>query len=355
MQFSHITVAADLYGCPNRCRHCWLGHSPNGRPDNAEKLLTRISSAFRPFTRTFEIDWWYREPDYPDNYRELWELTTSLSDAKTPHFELASVWRLVRDEGYAKWLAGLGVEAVQLTLFGGEETTDRYTGRRGAYREILEAAEILLAHGIAPRIQTFVNRETLPELPFLEKLLEELALEERCAAIGRPFRYFMHTGSCDGAAENLYDIWLTQEELCQIPETLARYTCTHFGVKRLDEVFGRTEAEWFSLLADAPAATEPTDENPVFLVDHRLDVYPNFTAPAPWWKLGNLETHGAAEILRRYRENESPAQRIRCTVLLGEIVRQCGNPDSRRLFGRGDFIDLMLNRYCRKLLEEKNI
>ena len=26
-----IAVALDMAGCPNRCRHCWLGHTPNKR------------------------------------------------------------------------------------------------------------------------------------------------------------------------------------------------------------------------------------------------------------------------------------------------------------------------------------
>ena len=28
--FTHLTVCLDMAGCPNRCRHCWLGHAPNG-------------------------------------------------------------------------------------------------------------------------------------------------------------------------------------------------------------------------------------------------------------------------------------------------------------------------------------
>ena len=27
----HLSLVVDLYGCPNRCRHCWLGHMPNRR------------------------------------------------------------------------------------------------------------------------------------------------------------------------------------------------------------------------------------------------------------------------------------------------------------------------------------
>ena len=28
-KMANLSLAVDLYGCPNRCRHCWLGHMPN--------------------------------------------------------------------------------------------------------------------------------------------------------------------------------------------------------------------------------------------------------------------------------------------------------------------------------------
>jgi len=354
MHYPHITIAADLYGCPNRCRHCWLGHTPNARLP--ESTLTDIHTAFRPFTDSLEIDWWYREPDFTDNYRELWNLTAALSDTKTPHFELASVWRLVRDPSYAGWLAEKGVATVQLTLFGGETITDRYTGRRGAYRDILQSIDILLSHRILPRIQTFVNKETLPELPHLERLIRELRLEERCREAGGQFTYFLHVGSCDGAAEDLYDIWITPEDLTAIPDALAAYTCAHFGTDRLEDVFGQTEAEWCAVLGKDTSTAELAEDKPVFFVDHRMDVYPNITAPAPWWKLGNLVTDGVKAVLQKYSQNESIAQQIRKTIPLGEIVRRMGNPDSIRLFSKGDYTSLILNRYCRiRMNEEETI
>ena len=37
--FQHITVCLDMRGCPNRCRHCWIGHAPNARlPKEALRL-----------------------------------------------------------------------------------------------------------------------------------------------------------------------------------------------------------------------------------------------------------------------------------------------------------------------------
>lgn len=30
MNFEKITACLDMYGCTNRCKHCWLGITPNG-------------------------------------------------------------------------------------------------------------------------------------------------------------------------------------------------------------------------------------------------------------------------------------------------------------------------------------
>ncbi len=100
-------------------------------------------------------------------------------------------WRLVRDGEYAKFLREVGVKVVQLTFFGGEETTDRYIGRKGAYSELLKATEILLQNGIAPRWQAFINAENKDEVAELPKLAEKLKLAERCRQIGQSFKFFL--------------------------------------------------------------------------------------------------------------------------------------------------------------------
>ena len=208
--FKSLTVCLDMCGCPNRCAHCWLGAVPNGSLTTDD--LRFVAEQFRPFTSSLEVADWYREPDFHDDYKERWELCAALSDRQTPHFELISYWRAVRDSTYLDWIKSQGVRTAQLTFFGGEALTDRYVGRRGAYRELVETAGLLLEKEIAPRIQVFVNKETLPELPLVEKMIEDLRLAERCAAFGAPFTAFVHAGSCDGENEKRYDIRVTPED-----------------------------------------------------------------------------------------------------------------------------------------------
>ena len=348
MQFSNITVCLDMFGCPNRCKHCWVGHAPNARLTAAD--LQFVAESFRPFAEELTVYDWYREPDYSDDYRELWALCNRLSGRVRDHFELVSVWRLVRDREYVKWLSSIGLRAAQLTIFGGPEKTDYYTGRQNAYNEILQAVEILLAHQIAPRIQMFLNQDNTGELPFVQQLLQDLQLEERCASFGGTFSFFLHQGSCDGENEKLYGIRVTPDDLAKIPPPLAAYTLRHFGKNSLEEVFGQTEQALCRELAADRSTKNLVSCAPVFHVDSRFNVYPNLDSPEPIWRVGNLKTDGAQAVLQNYAENKSPAQHVRQTVPLGEIVRAVGDPSGRRLFTKNDYIEYILNKYSRKFL-----
>lgn len=345
MKLKSIVTCLDMYGCPNRCKHCWLGCTPNGNMPDSE--LEYVAKEFRPFTDCLEVYDWYREPDYKDNYKEMWNLCSELSDKKTAHFELISIWRIVRDPEYVKWLSSIGLKTAQVTLFGGEEKTDFYTGRKGAYKEILKAIEILLENKISPRIQTFVNKSNIDELPYIENLIKELNLEMLCKSFGGEFSFFLHQGSCDGENEKFYDIRLTPDDLQKIPQELVKYTLKHLGKKNIIDVFGRTEKSLYEELIVDYSTENYVSEHPVFYIDRDFYVYPNITAPAPYWCLGNLKKDGVKAVLENYTKSRSIAQHIRLNVPLCEIIKLQGDRTSLRLFSKGEYIDFMLNKYCR--------
>ena len=344
--FKKVTVCLDMYGCPNRCKHCWIGHSPNGNMTIDD--LKFVAEKFRPFTDCLTVYDWYREPEYKDNYKELWDLCISLSDTHEEHYELISIWRIVRDEQYVKWLSSLGLKAAQLTLFGGKDKTDYYTGRKNAYNEILEAIEILLTNKISPRIQVFVNKDNIDELPFIEHLVEHLDLENRCRSFGGEFSLFLHQGSCDGENEKLYSIRVTPDDLAKIPQTLARYTLKYFNKASLEDVFGKTEQVLYNDLINDESTASYVSDSPVFYIDNKFNVYPNVAPPEPAWLLGNLKSDGIEAIVENYVESRSTAQHTRLTVPLCKIVDSQGDRTSQRLFDKGDYIEFLLNRYCRK-------
>lgn len=345
MRFNKITACLDMYGCPNRCKHCWLGATPNGNMQISE--LEFVAKQFRPFTDCFQIYDWYREPDYRDNYRELYSFCNQLSDKPIEHFELASFWRLVRDDEYVKWLYSLGVKKVQLTIFGSEETTDFYVGRKGAYSEILNAIEILIKNKISPRIQTFVNKNNIDELGHIENLIKNLDLDDRCRSFGGEFSFFLHQGSCDGENEKLYDVKVTPDDLTKIPALLEAYTLRWLGKNNIMDVFGKTEQSLYDKLIEDRSTFSYVSNSPVFYIDKDFNVYPNITSPARHWCLGNLKEHGAEKVLDNYAKSKSAAQQTRLTVPLCDIVKAQGNGASKRLFGEDDYIEFLLNRYCR--------
>ena len=80
----------------------------------------------------------------------------------------------------------------------------------------------------------------------------------------------------------------------------------------------------------------------------KYNVYPNISTPAIYWCLGNLKENSAEKILQNYLTGKSVAQIVRQEIPLCEIVKQCGNPSSLRLFGEQDYIDYLVNQYCER-------
>jgi len=346
LNFEKITVCLDMHGCPNKCKHCWVGITPNGRLSIDD--LKFVAKNFRPFTHDLEVTDRYREEDYPDNYKELWEITSALSDNKTPHFENISYWRAVRDSAYIPWLYSLGVRAAQLTIFGDEETTDYFVGRKDAFNEILQTIEILLANKIAPRIQVFIYKNNILQLPYILQLVEFLDLENKCAGFDKEFSFFLHQGSCSGENEQFYDDWITEEDIEKIPPKLRDFTIKHFNVQNIVDVLGETEQSLYArLIHNSSHMDSIITDNPVFFIDKNFNVYPNYETPSPMWCLGNLKTEGAEKALNAYVNNSSVAQLTMATTPINEMVKKHGNPDSLRLFGEWDYKNHLLLKHLR--------
>ena len=329
-----LSVCADLFGCPNRCLHCWLSHMPNRRmEDGADGWIVDL---FRPYFERIEFYSWLREPDYCDDYRARWERDKALSVGALPQrFELGSFRRLARDPDYAAFLKETGVKCVQLTFFGLEEMTDRYVGRKGAYRELLQATEILLAHEISPRWQTFINEENKDDLVKLLAVSEERELARRSEAFGGHFRFFVHPGSCDGENRKLYPLRIVKEH---IPEALVPFFLGYDALK--------PERELCEKWRDDPSHFVPHNDGDIVLyVSNTYDLFFNFTHMRPEWRIGNLKTDPAEELVRRVLEEDIPALRKARGITVGELVKRCGDPASEKAFEEEDYKMYLLNTY----------
>lgn len=333
----NLSLAVDMYGCPNRCKHCWLGHMPNKKMEAGSDEW--IVNYFKPYFQNIDFYSWSREPDFCDDYKKRWYRDIELSVNLTPErFELASFWRIVRDPEYVKFLKELDVKIVQLTFFGLEKTTDKYIGRRGAYQELLQATEILLENEIAPRWQAFIYEENKEELVALLKLSEQLKLKERCQSFGAEFKFFVHTGGCDGENRNQYDIWIEKEH---IPEELIPYY--------LDYETLLSEKECCDLLKEDMTYNIPHNEDSIVLyISNEYDVFFNFTHMTKEWKIGNLKTDDPKDLIRRIVEEDIPALNLARQITMKELVAMYGNTQSNRAFQLDDYKNYLLNCYVKE-------
>jgi len=318
-----------------------------------------------PFANPLNVMTWYREPDFASNYRELYELEKELSEGKTTRFELLSIWRLARDESYAKWVRDVGVpdkrlgtnadegtQSCQISFFGMEKTTDYFTQRRGSFRDNLVATERLLEVGIKPRWQLFLTKPIIPELDDLIRLVESMNLEERVRDIGGEFEIFIHAPGPDGESWNIEHLRPDVDVVSQIPTYLVDKTKTHFGASSVAETFGYAENELIErLLNDSqPHAWQP--EHLAFMVTSDLDVFSNIAELKPWWRLGNLKTDGIGEIMRRFENDETEGMYAHFHIPISTLADAYGQKDSRKIY-KIDDLKSRLVRQCAKSMGEK--
>jgi len=334
-----IAVAVDLAGCPNRCRHCWLGTGPNRRLGT--DVLRRVAAAFRewrkpgeaaPYFARVSAASWYREPDFSDDYRQLHELERELGGREPERFELLSIWRICRDPAYLPWAKERGPRTCQISFFGGAEWTDWFHRRQGAYRDNLKATELLLENGMVPRWQVFLGKPMMKDLAGLMKLAGEMGLRQKAAALDAAFDVFCHAPGCDGEGFTLEDIRIEEPDLAEIPAELMESTREHFG----GSLDWKTEAELTRKALDGTALPRDLPEHLWFFVNADLDMFSNHGDLTPAWKLGNFERDGLDAILDAFENDRTPGARASLQSDDRELAERFGRPESRSVYCPAD-------------------
>jgi len=347
-----LNVLLDMAGCPNRCRHCWLGSHKNGcmSIDDFQNTATQFKE-WRDedgvgISKLGFFSWW-REPDFRDDYRDLWEIEKCLSTpGQAQRFELLSIWRLARDESYAKWAATLGPKACQITFFGMEENTDWGTNRVGAFKDCLVASERLINAGIAPRWQLFITKRGLADLdPFL-RLVYELDLHKRCEEIGQKFEVFIGGTSPEGNGYELEDERIEENDLALIPQGLIDIC------REGTSLLGKPENTLLdSLLADGTAPN--VEAPPAIMINADWDAYPNNAEPTEWWRLGNLKADGVDAIIKAYRDETPPGMKMNRTMPISELARRYGDYGSTKLYDRSDLVCRFMHQWGVDFMKER--
>lgn len=233
---SYLGIMVDMAGCPNRCRHCWLGSHKNGNMtvDDFRGIAEQFKNwrdEYGQGIRELGFFSWWREPDFRDNYRELWQIEQELSSpGRAQRFELLSIWRLARDESYAKWAATLEPKVCQITFGGIGETHDWFIQRKGAWNEWLLATERLIEAGISPRWQITITKRCLHETSEFVRLIKELKLQERCEAIGGKFEVFIGNGDPEGNCFEIEDLRIEEKDLPLISDEQGRFEYGEAGI-----------------------------------------------------------------------------------------------------------------------------
>jgi len=338
MSAKKLNLVVDMNGCPNRCLHCWLGHLPNRKmEDGADEMIVDY---FSPFFDQIAYYSWLREPDYCEDYEARWKRDLLISKNAVPErFELASFYLIVRDPHYVSFLKSVGVRKVQLTLFGLKDTQDRYVGRKGAYEEVMCATERLIDGGILPRWQCFLNEENKEEIVKLYETAQRIR-QQRCPEL----EFFVHEGTCDGENRKLYPIRIEKRH---IPDELK---AVYHGYDRL-----RSERECCDEL-------RKDHSHPVFLIGNeitlnvsdRFDVYYNFTHMTDEWKIGNLKTARAEELVRNIVTGNTPALNAAKHCLWPDLVSAYGDPESDKAFSMDDYKIYLFNEYLSRRASDRN-
>ncbi|MCR5609238.1 MAG: radical SAM protein [Lachnospiraceae bacterium] len=328
-----LNVVVDMYGCPNRCLHCWLGHMPNKKmPEDSDKYIMEY---FSPYFNEIAYYSWLREPDFCDNYKERWERDIEISKNTVPNrFELASFFRIVRDDKYIPFLKSVGVKKVQLTLFGLQSTQDRYIGRKGAFKEVMTATEKIIENGIIPRWQCFINEENIEEILELYEMAKEIK-NTKCPSL----EFFVHEGSCDGENKKLYPIRIRKQN---IPESLIPVYMDY------NEIL--TERECIEILKnDSNAPHFPIGDDITLNISNEFDVYYNFTNISKPWKIGNLKTSDQDTLINNILTGNTPALNTLKQCKYGELAETYGEKLSEKAFSLEDYKMYIVNCYLEQL------
>ncbi len=324
-----LNLVVDMFGCPNRCMHCWLGHMPNRKMEEGADRF--IMDYFDPFFDQIAFYSWLREPDYCEDYAERWAKDLAISKNTLPErFELASFYRIVRDEKYIPFLQSLAVKKVQLTFFGLQETQDRYVGRKGAFEEVMKATEMLNSHGIIPRWQCFINEENRDEILQLYELAQGLRKNNYPA-----LEFFVHEGSCEGENQKLYPIRIQKSH---IPPALAE---VYLDYSKL-----MTEKDCCEILKDNTASPDfPLGDEFTLNISNTYDVYYNWTHMREPWVIGNLKKDEAEALVQRMVSGDTHALRRIRECSWADLVRRFGDPRSEKVFSLDDFKMYLINLY----------
>ena len=339
-----LIVQVDMAGCPNRCRHCWLGEHKNG--NFSAQDFREIAEEFKNWRdekgkgiKKLEFHTWWREPDFRDDYRELWDLEQELSSPGCARrFELLSIWRLARDNTYAKWAATLEPKACQITFFGMEENTDWGVRRKGAFRDAITATERCIEAGISPRWQLFLTKKCMNELDEFLYLMKDLDLVNRCKKKGENFVFFIGGATPEGNGYEIVNLMIEEDDIHMIPKEMV--SMSRDGISNL----GKAEYKLLPSLLKSHKSLDFWDPHALD-IDADYNIYTAIVEHTARWSLGNLKTDGTDKIIKAYRDCTAPILVANNPLSISSLAEKYGDTTNRKLYTKTDIIAKYLHQW----------
>lgn len=315
MKTISISIENLCVPCHCGCRHCLL--------DSCHKATGVDYARGQAFARRFYS--WMREnrPDLGGNFyvgycNEFAELGEHISFVRefAPWFDFLQFNGLAfRNGEEIRALLGSvmerGVRLIDLTFFGLEEFHDRFAGRKGDFRYLLEIAGEAKALGL-PRIASVcLTEENKGQMDALFGILREHGIE----------RYTVFLPHAKGRGEKLAYLRLTQESFDALPQIVRN---------NFMRVPHKTEAQW---LREGNFPRAERRALTLALTPENID---------------RLEAMDPAEIIRELEEMDDAY--YSAIPSMEKLARLCGKPENRQLFR---FRDLALEWQKRYIRERK--
>ena len=176
---NHLRLSFQACGCNSRCFHCSVGNEASrAQPMRLEDIRECISAMECANTRTpslydrLSVCWLSEPADQP----ELEQLIAFLVTKKLFEGTLATNGeRLAAEPGSLRRLAGIGVHALQVSLYGLGDDHDKLEGRRGAWSQKLSVITRAVAAGLTVCVPVFARHGRFGEMPAIIKAVDAAA------------------------------------------------------------------------------------------------------------------------------------------------------------------------------------
>ena len=305
METVSFSIANYCVPCQAHCSYCLLssygqtsGVNYRQSTQFAHRVLAELSEKKHDIRGSFYIGYCMDTPDLWDYIRFSREhLSPGAGFLQMNGFafreekELHSIMQRIHDEG---------VELIDLTIYGAEEYHDRFAGRKGDFKLVMQMMSAAAKSDLPVNISIPLLQSNLNQLEELTKILSDYPVHK--------FSYFLPHSK--GRGKTLQDQRITQEQFESLPDRIRN---------AFSKIPHRTEAEWLK-----SGEWEQPEKRNLTLVLKRDNIR-------------SFELMNAVEIIA-YLEELDDRFLIQMPTI-SELAERYGDPENDQLFR---FRDLLL-------------